>query len=47
MVAKVSDNYQRVNILKFESIITDKLVIEFYETNGYERCGVYEIRAYK
>jgi hypothetical protein len=44
---EVKNNHQRVNKLIFDEIETDQLYIDFEETNGSSRVGVYEIRAYE
>lgn len=46
LLCEVKDNFQRVNELRFETVKTDEITVEFRETHGQEFYSVYEIRCY-
>ena len=43
---KLTDNYQRLNICKFDPVLADEITINFMETNGSSDVSVFEIRIY-
>ena len=44
----VADNYQRRNIHRFDQqVLTDRIRIDIFSTNGSASAGIYEIRCYE
>ncbi|MBQ8356646.1 MAG: FAD-dependent oxidoreductase [Clostridia bacterium] len=43
---EVRDNYQRLNVLKFEATLCDCAEIIVHATNGHENAVIFEVRAY-
>jgi len=46
LVKRVTNNHQRLNVLRFESLLTDRIKIEFQETHGSDYIEVFEVRVY-
>ena len=47
LLCEVRDNFQRVNELAFEPVMTDEITVVLRETHGQEFFSVYEIRCYR
>ena len=45
-LAQVRDNFQRVNELAFEPVLTDEITICLEDTRGQDFFSIYEIRCY-
>ena len=43
---QIKDNVQRLNVLDFESVLCDKVVVTVNSTNGDENARIFEIRIY-
>ncbi len=46
LIAKIRNNYQRRNFIKFKPIKTKRVRIDFIKTNGVKNIRVFEIRIY-
>ena len=42
----VKDNYQRLNVLNFDSVLCDSAEITIHSTNGHSDAVIFEVRAY-
>ena len=47
LLCRVRDNFQRVNELSFDPVVTDRITVDLLETHGQEFFSVYEIRCYR
>ena len=42
----ITENVQRLNVVEFEPVICNKVIITVHSTNGVEDARVYEVRVY-
>ena len=45
-IAKIRNNYQKVNIIKYDTLKADQIKIKLLKTNGVSNYHIFEIRAY-
>ena len=43
---EVRDNHQRLNVLRFEKTLCDRVEINVHQTNGHRDAVIFEVRAY-
>lgn len=45
-VIDIKENHQRLNVIKFDSVLCDRINIIIHNTNGYENASIFEVRIY-